>query len=75
LFTLHQNYLHDRKTGKSLQYFYKTDSDFKNHFGHIKFDTSEPVDGYGAQNNYGHCPIRVRTSDLSITGQRAYQLL
>jgi hypothetical protein len=24
---------------------------------------------------YGHCPIRVRTSNLSITGPRAYQLL
>jgi hypothetical protein len=37
-------------------------------------DTSEPVDGNGAQ-KYGHCPIRVRNSDLSITGPRAYQLL
>jgi hypothetical protein len=22
-------------------------------------DTTEPVNGYGAQNNYGHCPTRV----------------
>jgi hypothetical protein len=36
-------------------------------------DTSEPVDGNWAQ-NYAHCPIRVRTSELSITGPRAYQL-
>jgi hypothetical protein len=37
-------------------------------------NTSEPLDGNGAQ-NYGHCPVRVRTSDFLITGPRAYQLL
>jgi hypothetical protein len=37
-------------------------------------DTSKPADGNGGS-KYGHCPIRVQTSDLSITGPRAYQLL
>jgi hypothetical protein len=45
--------------------------------GHIyPTDTSEPVDGNGDQNMVTvHDPIRVRTSDLSIAGPRAYQLI